>query len=440
LGSDANKAILTLDTKAPGAPTFQLDPSNPGSPASGSTTNPNPLISGTAEALARIKVEINSKTYTTTANAQGAWSATVTNPLPASGFSGTAYNATITATDAAGNSTTVNGAPFFVVLDATGAIKHDSSNDTGVSISDNITANPQPVIEGHVPGNASLVEVILDGKKYSSNPSDTTATGGLITLSDKTSLAGAMVRTYSFTAKALAHSNGVKYVPIITTQVDGLISSINGTGFEVDLQAPLTDAISGGIKPDSTHDTGLSTTDGRTQNTQPTLSGTGEPLARVRVDIQNASGATLQTLSGEVGSDGTWTLPLASALDGSGANGQSYTPVITITDKAGNSTRKSGTVFTIDTTPPVAPQDAQQPRLAGGLSSASDNGDSQTDNTTSLTTPMRSGRAEARAKVSVSLTTPGSGSTPINLDSTLADANGDWQVAVPANLALGTGT
>jgi len=195
-----------------------------------------------------------------------------------------------------------------------------------VSIGDNITANPQPVIEGHVPGNASLVEVILDGKKYSSNPSDTTATGGLITLSDKTSLAGAMVRTYSFTAKALAHSNGVKYVPIITTQVDGLISSINGTGFEVDLQAPLTDAISGGIKPDSTHDTGLSTTDGRTQNTQPTLSGTGEPLARVRVDIQNASGATVQTLSGEVGSDGTWTLPLASALDGSGANGQSYTP------------------------------------------------------------------------------------------------------------------
>ena len=134
LGEDADKALFSLDTKAPSAPTGQLDASQSLTPDAALTRNMSPLLSGTAEAGSAIEVLINNRSYATTANAQGLWQAKISHPLPASGGSGTAYVPQITATDAAGNKTTVSGNSFSVLLNVSGGIVNNETHDTGSSI------------------------------------------------------------------------------------------------------------------------------------------------------------------------------------------------------------------------------------------------------------------------------------------------------------------
>jgi hypothetical protein len=350
----------------------------------------------------------------------------------------------ITAIDLAGNKTTVSGTPFSVKLNASAGIAHTTVDDTGTSSTDNVTTNPTPVIEGKVPGDTTLLKVLLNGVTYVGYANQAAAKADAVTnpalkfvLSEAVNDSGSQVRSYSFTTQALPHSNGNKYVPLITATIGGVPGTINGTPFEVDRQGPAVQNISGGVQPDVTNDTGLYSFDAITKNTTPTLSGTGEPGAAVSVAIKNAAGTVVQTLAGTVGSSGTWSLLVPAELSGSGANGQTYTPVITLTDSAGNPSTINGKVFTVDTTAPVAPVDATKPRLAGGLSDVSDNGTSTTDNITSVATPLLKGRAEAGAKVVVSINVGGGTQT---YPETYADPNGDWQVAVPSAQALVNGT
>ena len=86
-------------------------------------------------------------------------------------------------------------------------------------------------------------------------------------------------------------------------------------------------------------------------------------------------------------SSGAWSVTTNTLTDGS------YTPVITTTDVAGNTTTANGTAFTIDATAPAA---------TGALTATAPN-DSGTvgDNRTNDTTPSISGVTEPLASVSV---------------------------------------
>jgi len=100
----------------------------------------------------------------------------------------------------------------------------------------------------------------------------------------------------------------------------------------------------GSIKHDSVSDTGASAADSITANTRPFITGNAEAGATVKVVV---GGQTLTTVAD---ADGHYSVQPTVAL---GA-GSSYTPVITVTDAAGNSSTTNGTAFTIDITAPSA--------------------------------------------------------------------------------------
>jgi Bacterial Ig-like domain/Putative Ig domain len=94
----------------------------------------------------------------------------------------------------------------------------------------------------------------------------------------------------------------------------------------------------GGLTHDEENDTGADSEDGVTNNNLPTLSGTAEVGSNVVVEIQDRRYETVAT------DDGTWTVALEDVLpDGE------YTPIISVTDVAGNTETMDGETITIDT-------------------------------------------------------------------------------------------
>ncbi len=84
--------------------------------------------------------------------------------------------------------------------------------------------------------------------------------------------------------------------------------------------------------------------DNKTNDNTPTLTGTAEANATVEIVVNG------QTYNLTANAQGQWTLPATATLpDGT------YTPVITVTDAAGNSTTANGTPFTVDATAPATP-------------------------------------------------------------------------------------
>jgi hypothetical protein len=139
---------------------------------------------------------------------------------------------------------------------------------------------------------------------------------------------------WSITADSLDDGT---YTPLITvTDAAGNQSDvIEGTPFTVDT---VVDTFTGGLTHDETNDTGASATDGITNNSQPTLSGVAEAGATVVVDINN------QKYETQADDTGAWQVALDQVLpDGD------YTPSITVTDLAGNTSTQDGETFTVDT-------------------------------------------------------------------------------------------
>ncbi|MGB3309797.1 MAG: DUF4347 domain-containing protein [Nodosilinea sp.] len=128
-------------------------------------------------------------------------------------------------------------------------------------------------------------------------------------------------------------------------------------------------------------DTGLSTTDNVTSDTTPTFVGSLD---------SSASGETIKIYanavlvgSSTVQSDGSWSVTASSLLDGD------YAITSTRTGSGAEGEPSSPLNVTIDTTPPSTPPSAPD------LTAASDNGASNTDNITSLTTPTFAGTLTA---------------------------------------------
>ena len=283
-------------------------------------------------------------------------------------------------TDAAGNiSETIDGTTLTIdttppdAADITGELTQDADNDTGTLVDDGITNNTSPTLSGNAaPG--SIVQVIIDGD-------DTLAYEGEADSSGKWSIQ---------VEAALDDGEHTASISLVDLAGNPSESSLD-VPFTVDT-APidvteLTD-LTGGLFPDENgvNDTGISPDDGITSNPRPTLAGTAESGAKVVVTIDDVDYAA------KVDADGLWTLALSADL----ADGN-YTPIITITDVAGNTSESfEGTPFVIDT---VASIDG----LSGDLvhDEENDTGLSDEDGITNNATPTLTGTAEPGSIVTV---------------------------------------
>ncbi len=130
-------------------------------------------------------------------------------------------------------------------------------------------------------------------------------------------------------------------------------------------------------------DTGRSQSDGITQSTTPTLTGTAGAGDGLSIGIADSNGEQVASGSATVGSDGTWSYADAMTL----ADG--VYQVMATDSTSGSATSLS---VTIDTTAPAMPSGL-------ALTAASDSGFSHTDDVTNVTLPTLTGTAEAGSTV-----------------------------------------
>lgn len=379
--------VFVIDTEAPSEATAELvhdEENDTGFDQEDNiTNNTSPTLQGETEPLAFVQLEVDGKLYETTADEDGNWEITLSD------LSDGEHTPLLTITDLAGNvSDPIEGTPFTVMTadlydSAEGELVHDEENDTGVSNFDGLTNNASPMLAGTVTAGA-YVRVVIDDNVFETevNPDG----------------------TWSLVAEGL--SDG-EYTPLISVvDIAGNESeAFEGPAFIIDTQAPDDSEITAGLTVDFENDTGEMDDDGITANRAPLLSGTAEPGSRVTVDV---NGEIYET---EAGDDGSWEIGLAELEDGE------YTPLITVTDAAGNeSAQVEGTPFVIDTTPP---EEATAELLHD---EENDTGIDQEDNITNNTSPTLAGTAEPMALVELAIGG--------QLYEATADEDGNWEITV----------
>lgn len=322
---------VIVDTVAPLAPviTQALDDvgSVTGPLSSGQTTDDTlPRLIGTSEPNATINIiENGSVIATTTADASGNWAVTLTTALPAGPHTFIAQ-----ATDAAGNNSDPS-ATFSLNVDLTppsvpvlASVVDDVGTVTTLA-SGQLTNDAQPTLTGTAEA-GSTVKIFDNGVLIGT----VTATGG----------------AWSFTPSP-ALSDGLHPLTITATDAAGNASGPT-TAFvvNVDATAPIAPVISS-VVDDVGSVTGPVINGNPTNDTTPTLNGTSEPNATVRIyDGVNLIG----TVTADA--NGNWTLPQATI---SLTNGQ-HNFTATATDAAGNTSAPSSiTSIILDTQAPGLP-------------------------------------------------------------------------------------
>ncbi|MBU6316779.1 MAG: hypothetical protein KGR47_09760, partial [Acidobacteria bacterium] len=383
----------TVDAVAPAAPAATLDPaSDSGVRGDGLTNAERPTIAGTGASpgdTITVRMPGTGEVLRTKVSGAGTWAVTPSTALPHA----TAGDATVTATDAAGNESLATRVPL--VIDrlsppaATGGL--DPASDTG-RLGDGKTRLTSPTLSGAAEAGAR-VELTILGRTYA-----TTASAGTW-------------RIALPPADALA--DGV-YRPVVkVTDAAGNSSTATLTEFEIDATPPGTPVTA--LDPAS--DTGK-VGDNRTRDTQPVIRGLTEPGASVVVLLNG------KTYTPAPDSSGAWTLKVP---DSDALVDATYSPQVLVTDAAGNSVLADGGRFTIDTTPPVTPR--------GSLDTRSDTG-VVGDNRTAERTPALSGTAEPGSTVEATLV----GASRTVVVTTTANSSGVWTTTVPATEALANGT
>lgn len=322
---------LIVDTAAPNAPVISqaidVVGSITGPLTSGQTTDDTqPQLVGTSEPFATVKIyEGTTLVGTGTADGSGSWSIVLTPPLTAGAHSFTAQ-----ATDAAGN-TSVSSTSFSLTVDTTPpalpvltSILDDVGNAATPVANGGVTNDAQPTLSGTEEA-GSTVKIFDNGVQIGS----VTATGG----------------AWSFTPSP-ALSNGAHTLTFTATDAVGNASAPTaGYVINVDTLPPAAPVISSVID-DVGSVTGPVTGTNPTNDTRPTLSGTAEANATVRI----YDGITLVGTVTVDGS-GNWTLPQTTTLTQGTHN---FTA--TATDAAGNTSVASAvTTIIVDTTAPTAP-------------------------------------------------------------------------------------
>ncbi|MEX0428447.1 Ig-like domain-containing protein, partial [Nocardioides sp. DS6] len=291
---------ITVDTTAPDAPVITA-------PTDDTDTNDNaPTIEGTGEAGDTVAVtdENGDTVCETTVADDGTWSCT-----PDTALTDGDHTLTATQTDEAGN-TSPESEPVHVTVDTQAP---DAPVITG-PVNGAVLSDTTPTITGTGEPGAS-VTVTEDG--------DTVCTATV----------GAD-GTWSC-APDDALGDGEHTLTATQTDEAGNTSPVSEpVTFTVDSQAPPAPVIEAPTNNSSTNDT------------TPTISGTGEPGDIVTVTDQDGHQLGIT----EVGTDGSWSLDSTELAEGT------YTISALQTDAAGNDSATSDPViFTVDTTAPDAP-------------------------------------------------------------------------------------
>jgi hypothetical protein len=316
----------------------------------------NPILSGTAEAYATVRVTVETSTVTTQADLNGVWRV----QLALAPASVTAYNVSVQATDLAGNVSASVQSRFSVdpSLSANASVPATlaapalgAGQDTGVSSSDNIINVAKPVLTGTGAQSGATVQLWANGSQVASTTAlsdgsySFNAASYSSTLIDTNRLSVVQVVGSGASAASSVAS------PVLTLVVDTFVAATTPA-----LASSVTD--SSGVRYSVSKSSGLSTL----------VSGTAEAGARVAVYDNNS-------LADTVTADalGNWRLDLAASLQVSGT----HSLTTQVTDVAGNvSALSSPYVFKTLTSAPTAPQVTVQ---AGG-----DSGRSSSDGVTNI--------------------------------------------------------
>ncbi len=320
LTTSAATSTQNYDFEPPATPTIDLaaasDTGN--SNTDNITSNTKPTITGTTEAGATVKIYNGAiEVGSATADASGNYIITVT------ALNEGTHKLTAIATDTAGNTSAASSA-LNITVDTTApsipTIVLATASDTGSSNTDNITNDNTPIITGTAEADAT-VKIYNGTTEVGSATAD--ASGN-----------------YIITVTAL--NEGTHKLTAIATDTAGNTSAASSAlNITIDTTAPSTPT----IILATASDTGSNTTDNITSNTKPTITGTAE------------AGATVKIYRGaiEVGSatadatTGVYNATLTTLLN-EGVNNLSAKA----TDTAGNTSAASSALdITVDTTAPT---------------------------------------------------------------------------------------
>ncbi|WOB91403.1 Ig-like domain-containing protein [Providencia sp. PROV175] len=421
------------------------------------TNQPLPTLSGQSEPHATIQVSLSGEIYSTVADAQGAWSIMVTSPL-ASG----SHLLKVQVTDIAGNSEKISETVWVDTTLPAATAKLTESSDSGAK-GDNLTQHQAVTLEG-ITKPQSTVVIQFAGQEYSTLVDkdgqwqvalpavnqdgeydyqvSVTDTVGNIGMSSGQFIVDTQVDSLSVHLDTLSDSG--KVGDHITQESRPHFSGKAEAGSRVELtiggQPVVTTADSHGawsvvtqnVLADGTYDYTVKATDVAgnstvvTESVQikttlqpttlqlnnqsdlmtnqplPTLSGQSEPHATIQVSL---SGEIYSTVAD---AQGAWSIMVTSAL----ASG-SHLLKVQVTDIAGNSEKISETVW-VDTTLPAA---------TATLTESSDSG-AKGDNLTQHQAVTLEGITKPQSAVVIQFAG--------QEYSTLADKDGQWQVALPA--------
>lgn len=394
---------VVVDTAAPAAPSAitaqdSVDPTT-GPITEGQQTNENrPTLSGTVEPNATVQILDNGNVIgSVKANASGNWSFTPTSDL-ADGN----HQLTVTATDSAGNVSAPSPALNFVVDTAGPAapIIVDATDNVGSItaplVSGNTTDDNTPTLNGTTDAFATVAvldngiqigtAVADENGNWSFTPQTPLGNGSHAFTTVATDLAGNVGATSP--AFTLIVDTAPPAAPVIVQAADNA-----GT-----VQSPL-------LSNQSTDDT------------TPTLSGTGEAGATITIrDNGNVIGTAV------VGSNNSWTFTPDPAL----AEGN-HIFTATATDAAGNTGPASGNfVLNVDLTPPAAPAITAAADDVGTVTGPLTNGQVTDD-----ARPTLSGTGEAGATITVY-------DNGTLLGTTTVGSGGTWTFTPPRDLTTGS--
>ncbi len=404
-GPASGSFTLNIDAIAPNIPAIGSVTNDNGTlpvaiPQGGATNDTQPLLGGTGEIGSTITVYDNGNLLgTAVVDETGNWNL----PSPTALTEGN-HSLTVTATDPAGN-TSVPSAAYPIVIDTAPpaiptllTVTDDQPGVTGPLVNGQLTNDTTPTLNGRGEVGATI-KVFSDGVLVGSTTVDDS---GAWSVTPTTAL-----------------TNGPHILTVNQTDPAGNISASTG-GFtvNVDASAPVAPVITS-VADNTAPVIGVVPNGGSTNETHPTISGTGE--AGSTITLYNGA-AVLGTTT--VNAGGNWTFTPTTALTSG-----TWNITATATDAAGNTGLASDVrSFTVDTVAPGTPAittvfDDQGP-VTGNLGAGAVTDDTQ---------PAISGTSEANA--SVKIIDGGNLVTTVT-----ADGNGAWTWTPGSALAQGSHT
>jgi len=374
---------LIVDTLKPLAPTIALAFDDVGTITGPLTTGQStndalPVFTGTSEPNATVQIfEGTTLLGTATANDSGAWSIALTTPL-----SNASHSLTAVATDAAGNASDPS-VPFTLTVDTLPPavpVLATVTDDVGTLVqltNGQLTNDARPTLNG------------------------TAEAGSTVSIYDGATLLGTALvaanNSWTFTPTT-ALDNGLHTLTVTATDAVGNVSgATSGFTINVDATPPAAPVITS-IVDDVGSITGPVINGNPTNDTRPTLNGTAEANAVVRIyDGANLVGQVT------AGPTGQWTLPQTTIALSDGVH--NFTA--TATDAAGNTGPASPiTSITVDTIAPGTPGGFTVLNSGGQVNGTAEAGSTVTILGTDGVTVLGSGAADGSGRFSITLSTP----------------------------------